>query len=71
MNYFEEGIECTLAKLADNTKMAGIADTLEDRIQIMYLDKLEKWYEINQNSVRKSTKSCTWMEQPNAQIQIG
>ncbi|CAM5123811.1 unnamed protein product [Eretmochelys imbricata] len=50
----DNGIQNTLIKFADDTKLGGVASALKDGIKIQNdLDKLEKWSEVNRMKFNK------------------
>ena len=62
----DSGTECTLSKIADDTKLCGVVDMLEGRDAIQRdLDGLERWDFVNFMNFNKAKCKVLHMSQGN------
>ncbi|CAM5146748.1 unnamed protein product [Eretmochelys imbricata] len=81
INDLEDGVDCTLSKFADDTKMWGAVDTLEGRDRIQRdLDKLEDWAKRNlmrvlhlgrKNPMHRDRLGTEWLGSSSAEKDLG
>ena len=62
----DSGIECTLSKFANDTKLCGVVNTLEGRDAIQRdLDRLKRWARVNLIKFNKAKCKILHMGQGN------
>uniref|UniRef100_A0A8D0DX11 Reverse transcriptase domain-containing protein n=1 Tax=Salvator merianae TaxID=96440 RepID=A0A8D0DX11_SALMN len=70
INDLDEGVEGTLIKFADDTKLGGVANTREEKERIQKdLDKLEQWAETNRMTFNREKCKVLHLGKKNDNIQ--
>ena len=70
INDIDSGIECTLSKFADDTKLSVAVDSLEGRDGIqMVFDRLEEWADVNIVNFNKAKCKVLHLGRANLQYQ--